>query len=178
MRSGHYHAYTRGTARPPAGMSDPQEAPAEPQKTEFDIESKHTTDRADRGIEATESSKSRKADNSDGHARGPEASDTSDHDENLGQSTAADGHQGGIGAIQSPAEGNSGDLVPIELDAERRDPEVMRKKHSPASGMAQFNVAGEETRTWYKISDHHYNKVSLQEVLASEAYVLLYTRRS
>ena len=179
MRSGHYHAYTRGTAKADPGSDETLEAPAKPQEQNSTIEPQHSRYSADESKIATESGETSTANRLDGEARehAPKAADTSNQDQAVELIRAADEHKGGHDSIQSHSEDISGDRSSHEKNVEGQTPKVAKGKHGPGSESAP-NAAEERTGTWYKISDHHYSRVSLQEVLASEAYVLLYTRRS
>lgn len=176
MRSGHYHAYTQGIARVPQGQSEGPDIGIMPggtqsQQTEA-VSLSQTTPNGN--LEA-----SKEAGSESSNPGGPESSAQhtgSNANEAGGLNHGVEGGGSGSvgqavpdcsGADASPETQESGDSLGVAGSKERGDSAV------PGS-----QIGSKKNEAWYKISDEHVQRTSLQQVLSTEAYVLLYERRA
>lgn len=179
MRSGHYHAYTRGTAQRSSGNAKPSgghdEATPPPSQVQDQEEEQKSTD----PVESSENSKDdRLAEET--REGSPEAPNWPQEDgmTNGGSTTdTVEKNAKAISSIDQDSFAESQDDIQDVREAEGRSLEDVSKHQGNATESAKQLLGMKRTGGWYKISDHHYSKTSLQEVLASEAYLLLYARR-
>lgn len=180
MRSGHYHAYTRGTAQLSSATTKPSEeddeaTPQPPSQVQDREEEQKSMD----PVESSENSIDDKL-AEDTREGSPEASKLPQENgmTNGGSTTdTVEKNDETVSSIDQDSFAESQDDIQDVREAEGRSREDVSNYQGNATESAKQLLGKKRTGGWYKISDHHYSKTSLQEVLASEAYVLLYARR-
>ena len=181
MRSGHYYAYTRGTAKEASthhtNASDLVEPEANGSKAGGQaVGETHSVDSADQ-----------EADGDSGHelvhAMGYDAQEVR-HENGVPEHAVEEGSP----SEPSPRDSHKGagaangtidelevqrGVVPLGEEADSRNGRDVAE-----TDVASARQGSRVDETWFRISDEKVTRTTLQQVLASEAYILLYARRT